>query len=138
MNSIIAIHPYMTEGIWVFDDPKVGLVQEPFVSGTDTSIERMSAGITHAQNGFTLLFSVGAFPGYQLELSWVRADMSGNWYRSEALGMEGWLCPALLKYFEAPPQKLFAQFRAKSTKRLSRRGETGGLLLASSRRTAYC
>lgn len=41
MNSIIAIHPYVYEGVWVFDDPAVGLVQEPFVSGADDIIERM-------------------------------------------------------------------------------------------------
>lgn len=23
MNSIVAIHPYMTEGVWVFDDAAV-------------------------------------------------------------------------------------------------------------------
>jgi hypothetical protein len=117
MNSLIAIHPYMTEGLWVFDDPAVGLRQEPFVSGADTIIERMVADIPHARDGFTLLFSGSAFPGYQLELEWVRADMSGNWYRSQALGMEGWLCPALLKYFESPPAKLYAQFRARTADR---------------------
>ena len=113
MNSIIAIHPYMTLGIWVFDDVAVGLREEPFISGADTIIERMVEDIPDARDGFTLLFSGNAFPGYQLELEWVRADMSGNWYRSQALGMEGWLCPALLKYFESPPSKLYAQFRAR-------------------------
>jgi hypothetical protein len=113
MNSIIAIHPYMIEGVWVFDDAAVGLRQEPFVSGADAIIDCMVAEIPNARNGFTLLFSASAFPGYQLELEWVRADMSGNWYRSQSLGMEGWLCPALLKYFESPPAKLYAQFRAR-------------------------
>ncbi len=113
MNSIVAIHPYMKEGIWVFDDAAVGLREEPFISGADTIIDRMVADIPDAREGFTLLFSGSAFPGYQLELTWVRADMSGNWYRSPILGMEGWLCPALLKYFESPPAKLYAQFRAR-------------------------
>jgi hypothetical protein len=27
--------------------------------------------------------------------------------------MEGWLCPALFKHFEAPPPKLCAQFKAR-------------------------
>ena len=43
MNSIVAIHPYMYQGLWVFDDPAVGLVQEPFVSGADDIIDRMVA-----------------------------------------------------------------------------------------------
>ncbi len=113
MNSIVAIHPYMTQGVWVFDDAAAGLCEEPFISGADTIIERMVETIPDARDGFTLLFSGNAFPGYQLELQWVRADMSGNWYRSHALGMEGWLCPALLRYFESPPSKLYAQFRAR-------------------------
>jgi hypothetical protein len=104
----------MTQGVWVFDDAAAGLREEPFISGADVIIERMVADIPNARDGFTLLFSGGAFPGYQLELEWVRADMSGNWYRSQALGMEGWLCPALLKYFESPPDKLYAQFRARA------------------------
>ena len=113
MNSIIAIHPYKVEGLWVFDDPKVGLVQEPFVSGADTIIERAVESIPDAESGFTLLFSATPFPGFQVELEWRRAELSGNWYYSAALDMEGWLCPALLKYFESPPAKIYAQFRAK-------------------------
>ncbi|HEY0683869.1 MAG TPA: DUF6717 family protein [Steroidobacter sp.] len=113
MNAIIAIHPYMTQGVWVFDDAAVGLREEPFISGADVIIEHMVADIPNAKDGFTLIFSGSAFPGYQLELEWVRADMSGNWYRSQALGMEGWLCPALLKYFESLPARLYAQFRAR-------------------------
>ena len=115
MNSIIAIHPYIHEGMWVFDDPKVGLHQEPFISGADVIIDRMVQDIPDARNGFTLLFSSAPFPGHQVVFDWVRADMSGNWYRSAVLDMEGWLCPALLKYFESAPPKLYAQFRARAT-----------------------
>jgi hypothetical protein len=114
MNSIVAIHPYKYEGMWVFDDPAVGLVQEPFVSGADTIIDHLVKDIPNADRGFTLLFSSQAFPGYQVEFEWARAELSGNWYRSTQLGMEGWLCPALLKYFESAPQKLYAQFRRKA------------------------
>ena len=113
MNAIVAIHPYQAHGMWVFDDAAVGLSQEPFVSGADDIIDRMVAGIDGAREGFTLLFAAEPFPGFQLELEWLRADLSGNWYRSDAIGMEGWLCPALLRYFDAPPPKLYAQFRAK-------------------------
>ena len=89
-------------------------VTGPAVSGADDIIDRMVENIPDARKGFTLLFSAVPFPGHQVVFEWVRADMSGNWYRSQALGMEGWLCPALLKYFEAPPKKLYAQFRARS------------------------
>ena len=33
MNAILAIHPYKYEGLWVFDDAKVGLAQEPTTRG---------------------------------------------------------------------------------------------------------
>jgi hypothetical protein len=41
MNAVIAIHPYKAKGMWVFDDPEVGLRQESFVSGADAIIDRM-------------------------------------------------------------------------------------------------
>lgn len=77
MNALVAIYPYKYEGLWVFDDQKVGLVQEPFVSGADEIIERMTRAI----------------PG--------------------ALGQEGWLCPALFRYFTAAPRRIYAKFEAK-------------------------
>jgi hypothetical protein len=36
MNAINVISPYKHHGMWVFDDARVGLVQEPFVSGAVT------------------------------------------------------------------------------------------------------
>ena len=109
MNSIIAIHPYKNEGLWVFDNDSVGLLREPFVSGADAIIERLVEGIPNAEQGFTLLFSASAFPGYQAELEWRREDMGGNWYYSPALDIEGWLCPALFNYFMQAPKKIYVQ-----------------------------
>ncbi len=114
MNSITAIHPYKYEGMWVFDDPAVGLRQEAFVSGADTIIDRMVESIPNASAGFTLVFSASPFPGYQLDLEWRRQDLSGNWYYSSALNAEGWLCPALFKYFDSAPARIYAQFRPKA------------------------
>src|SRR6516165_3655050 len=50
MNAINVISPYKHHGMWVFDDPRVGLVQEPFVSGADTWIDRVVANIPNAEN----------------------------------------------------------------------------------------
>jgi hypothetical protein len=99
--------------MWVFDDEDAGLVKEPFVSGADTVIDHMVANIPDAAQGFTLVFSDQPFPGYQGEFEWRREEYEGNWYYSAALDMEGWLCPALFKYFEAAPAKLYAQFKPK-------------------------
>lgn len=109
------IHPYKYEGVWVFDDEKVGLVQEPFVSGADVIIDHMVEDIAGAEKGFSLFFSAQAFPGHQIELEWRREEYGGSWYYAPALDMEGWLCPALFKYFERAPVRLYAQFRAKAT-----------------------
>jgi hypothetical protein len=39
MNAINVISPYKHIGMWVFDDARVGLMQEPFVAGADTLID---------------------------------------------------------------------------------------------------
>jgi len=41
MNAINVIAPYKYHGQWVFDDPRVGLAQEPFVAGADTWIDHV-------------------------------------------------------------------------------------------------
>ena len=114
-NSIMIIHPYRYEGMWVFDDPGVGLEREPFVSGADVVIDRMVENIPGAESCFNLIFSASAFPGHELRLERGREDSGGYWYCSRELEMEGWLCPALFKYFEEAPDFLYAQFKASRT-----------------------
>ena len=111
----MVIHPYKYEGLWVFDDDKVGLIQEPFVSGADDIIDQAVANIPNAKNGFSLVFSSIPFPGHQIEFEWRRKESGGNWYYAKSLDMEGWLCPALFKYFEEAPKTLYTQFKAKAT-----------------------
>lgn len=114
MNTLIAIYPYKSEGLWVFDDPKVGLVQEPFISGADVIIDRMTLHIADAAMGFRLLFSATPFPGFMAQFHWRREEMGGNWYYSRDLSIEGWLCPALFKYFDVAPQTIYAKFEPKA------------------------
>jgi hypothetical protein len=109
----MAIHPYKQEGVWVFDDPAVDLVAEPFVAGADVLIDKMVEHIPDAEAGVTLVFSADPFPGYQHEFERRREEYGGNWYWSPAYQMEGWLCPALFKYFAEAPEKLFVQVKAK-------------------------
>src|SRR5215467_13787424 len=114
MNAINVIAPYRHHSQWVFDDPRVGLSQEPFVAGADTWIDRVVADIPDAERGFTLIFSGAPFPGHQYRLDWQREEGGGNWYYSADLDMEGWLCPALFKYFSDTPKTLYAQIKARS------------------------
>jgi len=56
-----------------------------------------------AADGFRLLFSPAPFPGYTVKLEWRRKESGGNWYFCQQLNVKGWLCPALLRYFEEAP-----------------------------------
>lgn len=113
MNSIRIIAPYKYEGMWVFDDPAAGLVREPFVSGIDRIIDRLVEDIPKAEDGFRLLFSATPFPGHNVSLEWRREDSGGNWYYCPRFDMEGWLCPALFKYFDEAPKQLYGLAEAK-------------------------
>lgn len=108
-NAIQVLRPFKYEGTWVFDDPSVGLHHEPFVAGADDMIDRLVASIPKAEKGFRLIFSPLPFPGYTTKLMWRREENGGNWYFSPMLGLEGWLCPALYKYFEAAPKEIYAK-----------------------------
>lgn len=106
-NAIVVIFPYRYHDTWVFDDEKVGLLQEPFVGGMPEMIDLFVQEIPDAQQGFKLLFSATPFPGYQAILDWKREESGGNWYSWEEHQLEGWLCPALYKYFPQAPSKIY-------------------------------
>jgi len=91
----------------------VGLKREPFVAGIPEMIDEMVRNIPDAEQGFRLLFSTQAFPGYTHKLTWRRGDKTGNWYYCEQLGKEGWLCPGLFKYYKQPPKELYAKAERK-------------------------
>ena len=109
MNSLFAIAPYKLHGTWVFDDPKVGLLQEPFVSGADTIIDILTEEIPDAVEGFKLIFSSQPFPGFSARFVLSRPEYGGNWYSWPERGIEGWLCPALFKYFPAAPKEIYVK-----------------------------
>jgi hypothetical protein len=116
-NQMLAIAPYWRDdiGTWVFDDSKVGLVQEPFVSGVPEMIDRLVSDIPNARSGFRLLFSAAPFPGYQKRLIWQCEEMGGNWYAGDDPPMRGWLCPALFHYFDKAPAELYVKAEAKDS-----------------------
>ena len=113
-NSIRTIAPYRNEyGVWAFDDAVTGLIREPFVGEVNDMLDRLTAHIAGARQGVLCLFSSEPFPGWQACLEWTGEDLSGvgNNYR---LGqVEGWLCPALLRYFESAPMRIYVAFRSR-------------------------
>jgi len=112
-NSVMVIAPYRYAGTWVFDDDSRGLTREAFVSGIPELIDKIVADIPNADKGFRLTFSAREFPGYEEKLVWKRGDESGNWYYSEKFKSEGWLCPALFKYFKHAPKEIYIKADAK-------------------------
>ena len=108
-NRIMVIAPYLYSGTWVFDDPAKGLEKEPFVAGIPHMINDITRSIPKAWKGFRLLFSAAPFPDYQAELEWIREESGGGWYRQVGTAAEGWLCPALFKYFDKAPAKIYVK-----------------------------
>ena len=112
-NAMMVIFPYRHEGTWVFDDEATGLVKEPFVAGIDEMIDLVTADIPNAEKGFRVLFSATPFPNYQHTLNWLREDTGGNWYQWGVTPLQGWLCPALFKYFDEAPKTIYCSIGKK-------------------------
>jgi hypothetical protein len=114
MNALMVIVPYKYEGLWVFDDAAVGLSKEPFIAGIDTLIDKATANIPDAEHGFRAIFCGTQFPGANFKLEWRRAESGGNWYYSPEFNQEGWLCPALFKYFKNAPREIYVKVEPRS------------------------
>ena len=109
MNSIMVIRPYLLGQQWVFDDVGRGLQAEALIAGMDTMLTQTVAQLGLTPGQFAIRFSAQEFPGYQQRLEWVEAGMGGNWYHSPEYGLDGWLCPALYKYFAGAPQVIYLE-----------------------------
>lgn len=109
----MVIHPYKKGKNWVFDDATYNLKAEAFVGGMTQIIDKVLEGknLNKPENGFTLIFSATPFPEYDLRLDFEQGDEHGigNWYEAKDLNMIGWLCPALLHYFDKPPQTIYGK-----------------------------
>ena len=114
----MTIYPYLLqENCWVFDDEQNQLKQEAFVMGASEMITALLAtkNIPNAAEGFQMTFSDEPFDGHDVQLELLgqgdSGPITGNWYKGEIAGeiMEGWLCPALLCFFDSAPQRLYVR-----------------------------
>lgn len=128
---------YRGDGHWAFDDPAVGLRREPFIGWTNALIDLLvvDSGLDLAmarRRGFTLSFGDRPFDGAVHRFDWSRAGDGGgggggHFYRLAATregrgwagcsSVEGWLCPALLRYFAVAPKRLYAKASRNAHKR---------------------
>jgi hypothetical protein len=108
---MLAIAPYYCGATqtWVFDDPNAGLEREPFVAGVPAMIDHLVRDIPNARDGFRMIFSAVPFPGYQQEAVREYAESGGAWYRTVEPPLRGWLCPALFRYFDRAPERLYVR-----------------------------
>jgi hypothetical protein len=106
-DAVMTIEPYWHENTWVFDDPQVGLEKEPFVEGIPEMITELAKDVPNARDGFRLSFSAKPFPGHQMTIDWVRAQGGGNVYRLHGTKSEGWICPALFRYYRQAPKHFY-------------------------------
>lgn len=110
MNTLMTIQPYRHLGGWAFDDASVGLKAEPFIAGMPAilnAILRVNGlrGVTK----FRAVFAGQNFPGAQAVLYRHRPEAGGWWYHYQLPTgdtWEGWLCPALFKYFKTAPRQI--------------------------------
>lgn len=108
-NCIFQILAYRHAGGWVFDDPSVGLVKEPFVAGADDLIEHISEGADKV----ALTFSTIPFPGHTMSLVKTGGGKEiGTNYHCPEFEQELWLCPALNLYYPASPETIYVKFKA--------------------------
>jgi len=112
-NALLVIEPYRLGKGWAFDEPRLGLRSEPFVQGIPEIIDKLVAGIPGSDKSVRLIFSQRSFPGAQLKLERRREQDGGNWYYCRDYRMEGWLCPALFKYFPRAPQNIYVKAEEK-------------------------
>ena len=120
-NSILIIRPFNKNGMWVFNDERTGLVEEPFVAGADLFIEfllQKRQFPESAKSGFNAVFSAIPFPEHDAQLSFIEFRDMGSVYSTNQVEFsnrskknEIWLCPALNLYFKDSPQYLYLQFR---------------------------
>jgi hypothetical protein len=113
MNSHFTVTPYKFQGIWLFDDPSVGLQREPLILGADNVLDTLTQDIPNATRGCRLEFSNESFPGYGAHFTRSRPQYGGYWYSWAERGLEGWLCPSLLKHFKSVPEDLYVKVSTK-------------------------
>lgn len=114
MKTSIDVYRYWDN--WVFNEHGV-CEREPFVLGSTEIITQIATdnGIKNLKNKkLSITFSDAEFKGYQDKLQWAHASSNGNWYKLKSNGMEGWLCPMLLHYFETPPKEIYVSIIEKT------------------------
>ena len=105
-NAMFIIQPYKALGTWVFDDENRHLLREPFVLGVPEMIDQQLSKKGIASDRFNLVFTAGILPDADAVLVKENDLSEGAWYNLKNTTHHGWLCPALMKYFDDAPETI--------------------------------
>lgn len=117
-NTVHCIAPYrhpQAPDVWVFDDLRHGLEQEPFVGAANKSLDALDSKY-HAGGNLTIFFSTAPLPEASLTLSATsrteHARTHGCSYHDG--NREIWLCPAMMHYFpgDSAPETIYLKAQA--------------------------
>ena len=108
-NQINVLHIFKENGVWMFNDEEIGLFKEPFVSSMGDIIEMFVDG----RDKFKAFISHSPIHQGTLILQRIEDGMDGLYriYDNDPSSVIGWLCPALLKYFEYYPKFIYVKIK---------------------------
>ena len=105
-NSIYRVLVQMVDGLWVYDDAKFGVREQPLVFGMDliqSMIEQVEGVEERLNLVFRPFFSGSGCPRV------CSAETEGFVYRWEEKKLQGWFSPSLRNYFPEPPPEIYLQ-----------------------------
>lgn len=121
--------------IWVFDDEARGLAREPFVGEANLLLDYADQKL--GGNGKLVVFfraDSDVDPVHQhydnvaVVAQLIDSDSTGSTYSAD-VSQDGfkwddlWLCPALLKYFDKAPERIYAAIVRRNSRHKSRKSE---------------
>ncbi len=106
-NAIKLIEAYLWNGIYVFDEPSLGVTKEAFVGGSTELIGKLCGN----KERVILIFSDSPFPDYTVSTDFVKQDEGGTTYHCKKLDHTHWLCNVLMMYFEEAPKTIYVQVK---------------------------
>ena len=115
-NALHQLTAYRKDGLWMFDDPRKNIFEEPFVAGADIMFDDMSGRNKDTRiNRCQVVFASTPIPETDVHVELSRSDgFDGHFYVvkssfSQSVGFEFWLCPALLAFFPKAPKNIFVK-----------------------------
>ncbi len=137
-NAVMTLPIFRKGGTWMFNDPGRELYEEPFVGMANLPFEFIyfDKNGVHARDGdeITIYFSENEIPNYNIkaehtdDLGENKGDMYKMFINRDTVkrqsiqhleqmvpgimqnGQEFWLCPALLKFFNFAPKRIYVSY----------------------------